>query len=159
MCISYVLLNLLFQRLRAYVMFLNSTFNKRLIWKQYRIVLASHHAYALVMLITMKKGSRAGCVCCHSAIQNALHLTRPTHCTHCNQTAEYYLHATLGKLRHTQKITCSDNSRRKEPRDFVVDSKYSGVSFGFNLPTLMFNVLPWQCMRLKGSSASPFPSL
>jgi len=29
---------------------LNSTSNKRLIWKQYRTVLASHHTYALVML-------------------------------------------------------------------------------------------------------------
>lgn len=142
---------------------LNSTSNKRLIWKQYRTVLASHHTYALVMLPSAahhhEEGLQNG-LClpsqCHTECPWVLCIS--TRCTHCSQTAKHDLHVTLGRLRHTQKTTCSDNGRRKEPGDFVVDSKYSGVSFGFNLPTLMFNLLPRQCMRLKASSASPLPS-
>lgn len=54
---------------------LNSTSNKRLIWKQYRTVLASHHTYALVMLPSAahhhEEGLQNGLCCHHSAIQNA----------------------------------------------------------------------------------------
>ena len=36
-----------------------------------------------------------------------------TPCTHCNQSVVCYLHVKLGRLRHTHKITCPDNCRRK----------------------------------------------